>query len=127
MQNSHGNHTLIDITGVKIEDPHEYGKNVSDICRSSLSLGTCREVHHKLIIFPKNGISPPGFTMVILIDESHITAHCYSEKGMLAIDIFTCGNGSDTNKMASFIIHSLKLIHPELVVRHLNSLKRFLH
>ena len=35
--------------------------------------------------------SPPGFAAVVLIDESHVTAHCYSERGILAIDVFTCG------------------------------------
>ena len=35
--------------------------------------------------------SPPGFAAVVLLDESHVTAHCYSEKGWLAIDCFTCG------------------------------------
>ena len=25
-------------------------------------------------------------------DESHLTAHCYSERGWLSIDCFTCGS-----------------------------------
>ena len=35
--------------------------------------------------------SPKGFTSVVLIDESHMSAHCYSDLGMLAFDCFTCG------------------------------------
>lgn len=38
--------------------------------------------------------SPPGFTAAILLDESHCTAHSYADEGMMAIDIFTCGNTS---------------------------------
>jgi S-adenosylmethionine decarboxylase len=35
--------------------------------------------------------SPPGFTAVVVLDESHCTAHSYADDGMLALDIFTCG------------------------------------
>ncbi|WP_145265463.1 S-adenosylmethionine decarboxylase family protein [Calycomorphotria hydatis] len=38
--------------------------------------------------------SPPGFTCAILLDESHCTAHAYADEGMIALDVFTCG---DTN------------------------------
>ena len=36
----------------------------------------------------------PGFTAVVLIDESHCTAHCYQDAGQLALDIFTCGSAN---------------------------------
>jgi S-adenosylmethionine decarboxylase len=35
--------------------------------------------------------SPPGFAVVVLLDESHCSAHSYAESGQIAIDIFTCG------------------------------------
>ena len=38
--------------------------------------------------------SPPGFTSCVLIDESHVTSHCYSDRGWLAVDVFTCGHHS---------------------------------
>lgn len=38
--------------------------------------------------------SPPGFTAMVLLDESHISAHCYADLGLIALDVFTCG---DTN------------------------------
>ena len=36
--------------------------------------------------------SPPGFTAVILLDESHCSAHTYADDGLVAMDIFTCGS-----------------------------------
>jgi S-adenosylmethionine decarboxylase len=36
--------------------------------------------------------SPPGFTAVIVLDESHCSAHTYADDGLIAMDIFTCGN-----------------------------------
>jgi len=50
-----------------------------------------RMVHSKLVVLGLQGESPPGFTAVALLDESHVTAHCYSTTGQLAVDIFTCG------------------------------------
>tara|TARA_R110002096_G_scaffold87384_2_gene200569 strand:- start:527 stop:889 length:363 start_codon:yes stop_codon:yes gene_type:complete len=44
--------------------------------------------------------SPPGFTAMVLLDESHCSAHCYADLGLMALDIFTCGrtNPSDILK-----------------------------
>lgn len=36
--------------------------------------------------------SPPGFTAMVLLDESHISAHCYADLGLIALDVFTCGS-----------------------------------
>ena len=36
--------------------------------------------------------SPPGFTAAIVLDESHCTAHSYADLGLIAMDVFTCGN-----------------------------------
>ncbi len=36
--------------------------------------------------------SPPGFTAVVMLDESHCSAHTYADQGLVAMDVFTCGN-----------------------------------
>ena len=35
--------------------------------------------------------SPPGFTCIVMLDESHISAHTYADLGLIALDVFTCG------------------------------------
>jgi S-adenosylmethionine decarboxylase len=35
--------------------------------------------------------SPPGFTAIVMLDESHCSAHAYADLGLMAMDIFTCG------------------------------------
>jgi S-adenosylmethionine decarboxylase len=35
--------------------------------------------------------SPPGFTAVVVLDESHVSAHSYADLGLVALDVFTCG------------------------------------
>jgi len=36
--------------------------------------------------------SPPGFAAVIMLDESHCSAHSYADLGLIAMDLFTCGH-----------------------------------
>ena len=36
-------------------------------------------------------LSPPGFTAIVMLDESHCSAHSYANDGLIALDIFTCG------------------------------------
>ena len=38
--------------------------------------------------------SPAGCTAIVMLDESHISVHTYADLGLLALDVFTCG---DTN------------------------------
>lgn len=35
--------------------------------------------------------SPAGCTALVMLDESHCSAHTYADLGLLALDIFTCG------------------------------------
>jgi len=44
--------------------------------------------------------SPPGFTAVVLLDESHCSAHSYADLGLVALDIFTCGRANPRDILA---------------------------
>lgn len=59
------------------------------------------------------GDTPPGCTVAVLLNESHGTIHSYSELGMLAINIFTCGEYADPNLAFEFLERELG--HPEVV------------
>lgn len=52
--------------------------------------------------------SPPGFTAVIVLDESHCSAHSYADLGMIALDVFTCGN-TDPKRVLQFIREEIDL------------------
>ena len=53
--------------------------------------------------------SPKGFASVVLIDESHISVHCYSDMGMIAFDCFTCGaDPLKTKKVTEEVLTFLK-------------------
>ena len=70
-------------------------------------------------------LSPPGFASVVLLDESHVSAHCYSETGLLAIDAFSCGN-TDPARIIEFIESELKDKYPEMNIKRRKRVERFL-
>ena len=41
--------------------------------------------------------SPHGVSGVVMISESHLTIHTWPEYGYAAIDVFTCGDGLDSD------------------------------
>ena len=68
----------------------------------------------------------PGFAAVVLLDESHLSAHCYADRGWLAIDCFTCG-GTDAEGIVDDVLNAFMADMPSLVVRQRVVLDRFLH
>ena len=52
--------------------------------------------------------SPPGFTAVVMLDESHCSAHTYADIGLIAMDVFTCGN-TDPAMVLHYIREELDL------------------
>jgi len=98
---SHGSHIFVDYTGYSPIDKDD-GNWMLQIMRDAVINSEAKEVHSHVEQF--DGItSPPGFAAVVLLDESHVTAHCYSEKGWLAIDCFTCGQCDPETIVDKFI------------------------
>lgn len=52
--------------------------------------------------------SAPGFTAIVMLDESHVSAHAYSDLGLLAMDVFTCGN-TDPEQVLAYIRERIDL------------------
>jgi S-adenosylmethionine/arginine decarboxylase-like enzyme len=68
--------------------------------------------------------SPVGFTSILLLDESHFSAHSYHEEGLLCCDIFTCGN-SNLDLVCKFFIDYLDRIFDVIQIRKLDDCSRF--
>jgi len=52
-------------------------------------------------------VSPIGFTMVLLLDESHISIHSYGDIGLLALDCFTCSKNPENHINAVYDIKEM--------------------
>ena len=130
---AHGAHAVLDFEGFTC-DPNEGGAWMLELLSSTASRHSVQVVHKKLVQLPLEAEqSPPGFTAVwcvyfhctaqcleiplfdvarsmsrrhSLLDESHMTAHCYSDRGWLAIDVFTCG-GHDPKPLAAEICNAV--------------------
>ena len=120
----HGQHVMIDLTGF-LSNGEEDGEWMLALLKAAVNRSTAREVHAHVESF--DGVaSPPGFAAVVLLDESHISAHCYSDRGWLAIDCFTCG-GTDADGIADDVLNHLRESMPGIVVHRRSVVDRFLH
>tara|TARA_B100000929_G_scaffold272275_1_gene243716 strand:- start:414 stop:797 length:384 start_codon:yes stop_codon:yes gene_type:complete len=118
-----GAHVLLDYVGYSPPVEND-GAWTLQVLRESVHEAGVREVHSHVEVFD-GGVSPPGFAAVVLIDESHVSAHCYSERGLLAIDIFTC-SGDDPEPIADSIHASLSIVIPGLRLIQRKRVERFL-
>ena len=124
MVKAHGKHVYIDYIGYQYDGSNN-GEKILEIMIQSARVANTRPVFSHVEEFDGQS-SPPGFAAVVLLDESHITAHCYYEKGWLAFDAFTCGDGNP-DLIADFITKNLKINMPDLQQMRRELVDRFLH
>ena len=123
---SHGMHVVLDFQGFTC-DASEGGPWLLDTMSSTARQYGVRVVHEKFVELPVvPGDSPPGFTAVCLLDESHMTAHAYTDRGWLAIDVFTCG-AHDPRPIADQIRHDIQARYPQVRCVQQAEHPRFLH
>ena len=51
---------------------------------------------------------PQGVTLLALLSESHCSIHTWPEIGYAAIDLYTCGNTTNSHKASEFLKYKLK-------------------
>ena len=117
--NPKGRHITLDYIGFSGD-----GEWILKVLRAAVSRSNAREVHAHVAEF--DGIeSPLGFAAVVLIDESHVSAHCYEDEGILAVDCFTCG-GIDTAGIVDDIHQQLSEAIPSIDLIQRTELDRFI-
>ena len=118
-----GAHVFLDYAEFFPHDGFD-GNQMLQIMQEAVSNSGAREVHAHVENFD-GSVSPPGFAAVVLIDESHVSAHCYLDRGLLAIDTFTCGS-TDPQTIVTQIKDALVKQCPGLVLMQEESVDRFL-
>ncbi len=116
--NSKGRHITLDYTNFKGD-----GAWMLDVLQSAVARSEAREVHAHVSPFD-GSVSPLGFAAVVLLDESHVSAHCYADEGILAVDCFTCG-GVDPAEIADDIHSQLLAAIPTIHLAQRTELDRF--
>lgn len=89
-----GHHLLVDCREVPAETCLDDKRMLAEMAAAATEAGAT-VISQVRYHFGHN--SPPGYTAVVLLDESHISAHAYAGTGQIAIDIFTCGSTSPTD------------------------------
>ena len=120
---SQGAHVLLDYMNAVFHDEAAYNWLLA-LMREAVERSPATEVHAHLAPFD-GSTSPPGFAAVVLIDESHITAHCYADRGLLAIDCFTCGE-TDPDSIATYLHDHLVQRMPDLACVRRQRVDRFI-
>jgi S-adenosylmethionine decarboxylase len=83
-----GNHLLLEVYDVEYDILNNEMPLLETIKR-----GISRAKMNILNIFTHK-FEPQGLTIVIALAESHFSAHTWPERGCIAIDIYTCGEGN---------------------------------
>ncbi|MCA9116947.1 MAG: adenosylmethionine decarboxylase [Planctomycetaceae bacterium] len=111
---SKGKHLLIDCRNVPRETCLDDGGVLAAMARSATRAGAnvISQVRYR---FGQD--SPPGFTAVVLLDESHCSAHTYADLGLIALDLFTCGS-TDPLDVLQYLQEDLDL--GDIVVRQVS-------
>ena len=125
MNRAHGKHVYVDYVGFQPDQSSKEGRWILKTLQNAVKKCGIREVHSHVEIFDGEH-SPPGFAAVVLIDESHVSAHCYSDRGWLAIDAFTCGD-HDPENIVDIIHESLTLSSPNIIQMRRDTVNRFIH
>ena len=118
-----GIHYIYDFTDIKINDVKEYFNDINDILNIVIKECNLNQIGESNNFFDGEN-TPPGFANVRVLDESHISAHSYSDIGILAVDIFTCGNLDNGNK-AGKLLKKLILKKFNAIIKNEYVLKRF--
>ncbi len=124
MVNSHGKQICIDYSHCDFGNKYN-GRWMLNLMQEAVKFAGVREVHAHVEEFDGTK-SPSGFAAVVLLDESHVSAHCYYEKGILAIDAFTCGE-SDPIKIIDFINKRLLKEMRTIKIVSTDRIQRFRH
>ena len=121
---SHGKQICVDYIGCEF-NKNKGGVWMLELMQYAVKCANVREVHAHVEEFDGTQ-SPPGFAAVVLLDESHVSAHCYYGKGLLAIDAFTCGDGNP-NLIIDIIQNKLSSEMKSIQQVSRNEIKRFKH
>ena len=122
-KSAHGKHIFLDYTEFFPSSAFD-GHDMLAIMKQAVDNSGAREVHAHVEVFD-GSVSPPGFAAAVLLDESHVSAHCYLDRGLLAIDAFTCG-GTDPKSIIDQIKEDLLERCPSIKLMQEKSIERFL-
>lgn len=123
-QNQMGLHYILDFDGVWLK-PASDGPAIFELLKHICKTVGFRIMGGHLEVFTDEAVSPPGFASVLCIDQSHLSAHAYSDRGILACDAFTCGNLDRCKKAGEMLKDGILTMFPDCRVSKEQVVDRF--
>ena len=99
---SNGRHLILDLYDCDPDILNDY-EELQRLLEASLVMAKANILR---IIGEK--FKPQGVTLLALLAESHASVHTWPEIGYAAIDLYTCGNTTETHRAAEFLKTKLK-------------------
>jgi S-adenosylmethionine decarboxylase len=99
---SNGRHLILDLYDCNPEVLNDY-EELQRLLEASLVMAKANILR---IIGEK--FEPQGVTLLALLAESHASIHTWPEIGYAAIDLYTCGDTTETHRAAEFLKAKLK-------------------
>ena len=97
-----GRHIIAELYGCKSEVLGDAGIILQLLTDAAVQCGA-KVVGRYVEKFEEGG----GVSAIVVIKESHISIHTWPEAGYAALDIFTCGEGTDPWKAYDLIIEKI--------------------
>ena len=96
--NSTGTHVIIDIYNIKNNEILKYSPSIipiMDMIIEEFNLHVVEKAIHQF--------QPFGVTGVYVLSESHLSIHTYVKEGKMAMDLYTCNDFTETNKLIKIL------------------------
>lgn len=122
--NHKGNHVFMDFVNFYDDNLEECCNFIHSVMNDSIKQTTMRNMFSKMVMLKED--TEEGFTSVVLLDESHITCHSYTKQGLLALDVFTCGN-TNPEIVANYIKEKIQEKYKDVKCLHMETHKRFIY
>ena len=105
-----------------------YGADVTILRDETLLTSMLRDIPHAMgmhiinepvvvSVGPKNRKDPGGLSGFVMIAESHISFHTFPERGFVTIDVYTCQNDLDTEKLKTQFTDVFKIQSSDIYVQ----------
>jgi len=104
---SNGRHLILDLYDCNPEILDDYDQ-LEGYLKEALALAGA----NILRIFGEK-FDPQGVTLLALLSESHASIHTWPELGYAAVDLYTCGDTTNTHKAAEFLKEKLKSVNTD--------------
>lgn len=104
---SNGRHLILDLYECDPEILNDYDR-LNNLLETALNMSGATILR----IFGEK-FQPQGVTLLALLAESHASIHTWPELSYAAIDLYTCGEATSTDKAAEFLKYKLKSKHQE--------------